>query len=71
MYFQCTQQQWAGKSMYISHQFPPYQLKNNEESAKELTQDTVFQRNAPNVLYWLFFHCFWNHLAADMIMEQS
>lgn len=61
--------QWADKSPYISHQFPPYEPKNNEESAK--TQDTAFQRNAPNVLYWLFFHCFWNHLADDMIMEQS
>lgn len=47
--------QLADKSTYILHPFPPYELKNNEGSAKERTQDTVFQRNALGALYWLFF----------------
>lgn len=53
------------RSMYLSHQFPPYELKSNEGNAREASQATTFWRNAQSALYWVFFHCLWNHLAAD------
>lgn len=40
--------------MYLSHQFPPYELKSNEGKGTE-PHHTIFQRNVQSSLYWEFF----------------
>jgi hypothetical protein len=46
--------QLADKSMCISHQFPPYELKN-EGSAKELTQASLPKKCSERPLLVIFF----------------